>query len=436
MKSFREILCEIFMKSCKIIPNALLYCVTEDGELQYNVVSTSSIHSHVCVTGCGINKLESLKHILGTTDSPAREFSVSSAGRTLGKAVIADLALNRNGTVIAISIQSILERPIVGISWKSNLLPELYLEFAEILERNGAYAVFLPCVKSIEEADSVFASIDGILMTGGGDFSPTTFGQKQTPHGSQGWSNARDKSDLLMIRQALTQNIPLLGICRGMQGMNIAMGGSIIQDIPFYLGQKLLAGNLDPARISHVLSGTLPGATDSVPDKGYRRHFRSAPYFRSTYQEETDTYLYNCGCKEGHLRIAIDGLHHSRECGPGYHSLHKGHDNGAFVIDKSSKWLYPLLKQETMEFITSTHHQAVDPDHLGEGISIAAIASDGIIEAIEYTKNLFALGVQWHPERDALKFFHGFAVDQQLCNAPLRGLVDYARIYQKSKYDH
>ena len=82
-----------------------------------------------------------------------------------------------------------------------------------------------------------------------------------------------------------------------------------------------------------------------------------------------------------------------------------------------------------MEFITSTHHQAVDPDGLGEGITIAAMASDGIVEAIEYKRNLFALGVQWHPERDALHYFHGFPVDQQLCNAPLRALVDYARIY-------
>ena len=84
-----------------------------------------------------------------------------------------------------------------------------------------------------------------------------------------------------------------------------------------------------------------------------------------------------------------------------------------------------------MEFITSTHHQAVDPEGLGEGITVAARSSDGIVEAIEYKKNLFTLGVQWHPERDALHFFHGFPVDQKLCNAPLRALVEHARIYKQ-----
>ena len=51
------------------------------------------------------------------------------------------------------------------------------------------------------------------------------------------------------------------------------------------------------------------------------------------------------------------------------------------------------------------------------------------MEAVEYQDNLFALALQWHPERDALEDTRDVDVDQDLCNAPLRALVEYAGVY-------
>ena len=418
--------------SLPVIKDALLYTVTQDHILHYNVVCRANLSPKVILRGCEVTGLDDLRRIMGEPDAPEQVYRTETGSRTLGKAVTADLTLNPGGEVISINVTRIAHRPTVGISWKKADLDPLYPQFAETLERNGAYAVFLPYAGSDGEADSILDGIDGILMTGGGDFSPATFGKHQTPHGCQGWNNIRDKSDLAMTRRAVARDIPLLGICRGAQGLNIALGGTLIQDIPLHLGKKVRRGEIPSDRVTTVLSGQLSEDTEKVPDPGYRQFQRKLRKSLPTYDPETGTYLEGSGCEEGHFRVWVDNLRHSKEQeGPGYHPLCKGENNERFVIDPNSKWLYDIIGSVTMEFITSTHHQAVDPEGLGEGITVAAVASDGIVEAIEYRQNLFTLGVQWHPERDALHFFHGFPVDQQLCNAPLRALVNYARIYSE-----
>lgn len=413
-----------------LIPHALLYAVTDENILHYNVVCRANVSPKVIIRGCDVTGLDDLRRIMGIPDAPEPVYRTETGVRTLGKAVTADLTLNPGGEVTSITITRIADRPTVGISWKKTELDPLYPQFAETLERNGAYAVYLPCVENDVQADAVLDGIDGILMTGGGDFAPATFGQRQTPHGCQRWSIARDTNDLAMTRRAVERDIPLLGICRGAQGLNIAMGGRLIQDIPLYLGEKVRRGEISSDRVTTVLSGQLSENGEKVQDLGYMQHHRKLHKSLPTYDPETGTYAEGSGCEEGHFRVWVDGLRHNKELGgPGYHTLYRGENNETFVIDPHSKWLYDIIGSETMEFITSTHHQAVDPEGLGEGISVAAFASDGIVEAIEYRKNLFTLGVQWHPERDALHFFHGFPVDQQLCNAPLRALVDHARIH-------
>jgi hypothetical protein len=95
--------------------------------------------------------------------------------------------------------------------------------------------------------------------------------------------------------------------------------------------------------------------------------------------------------------------------------------------------------------VATAHHQAVNPDNLGDGLTIVATSSDGIVEAIEHQDSLFALAIQWHPERDALGDTRmtdtnsdgvkdtPIDVDQDLCNALLRALVEYADIYQDNQ---
>ena len=388
--------------------DAILYALAADGSLEYNVTYTADAGGAVIVdeTGAGVDTPEELRAVMGTADAPATVLGTSTEGRTLGQAVTADLTFNGAGEVTEVTITDIRERPVIGISWKKNDIGSDYQGFAEAFERNGALAVYLPQVTSAQGARDVLADLDGIFMTGGEDWNPSLYDEEQTPHGSSGWNDARDTSDLNLMQQAIELDVPLLAVCRGEQGLNVALGGGLIQDVPYYLGQKVQAGEIDESRVTGVLD-----------DTGY-----------NVWNSETGAYE-KSGCEDGeHYRVQIDGLIHSG--GTGYHELAAGESIG---IDPDSKWLYDIIGSTSIDQIATAHHQAVNPEKLGEGLTIVAYSSDGIVEAVEYQDNLFALALQWHPERDALEDTRDVDVDQDLSNAPLRALVEYAGIYMDSQ---
>lgn len=410
-----------------VIEDAILYTVNKDNELEFNVVYYGIVAGADITdeTGNGIDTIDALKETIGQADAPAIELTTNPGERTLGKAITANLTLDDQGNVTVIAITSVADRPIIGISWKKNSIGSDYKRFAEAFERNGAIAVYLPQVTDAKMAQDVLANLDGIFFTGGEDWNPSLYGQEQTAHGASGWNNARDTSDIHLMQQAVAMDIPLLAVCRGAQGFNIAMGGSLIQDVPYYLGQKVLDGTISADRVTSVLSGTLPGSEESEKDDGYTYYDSNYEKVGKTFSILTRKYMQGSGCEEGHLRVQVDGIVHSG--GTRYHKLDAGVDG--IGISSDSKWLYNILGADVVELIATAHHQSIDPDDLGEGLTVVAISSDGIIEAVERQDSLFALAVQWHPERDALSDTRGVDVDQNTCNPLLRELVKYAGIY-------
>ena len=388
------------------VEDAILYPSEESGSLDYNVVYTSKYDSEVKIldssnSGFDIDTVEDLKTVIGVADAPKVQLGTSTGLRTLEYAVTANLGFDEDGDIAQIEITDVNERPIVGISWKKDNIGSDYQGFAEAFERNGAYAVYLPQVHDADEAREVLSQIDGIFMTGGEDWNPSLYGEEPEPHGAVGWNNARDTSDIKLMQQAIEMDVPLLAVCRGEQGFNVAMGGSLIQDVPYYLGQKVSKGEIAENRIT------------VLEDEGY-------------YSGENYDIYYECA-PDAHLRVVVDGLVHSG--GTGYHELAGGAGNEGIAISKESKWLYDILGTDTLEWVATAHHQAVDPDDLGHGLTIVAMSSDGIVEAIEHQDSLFALALQWHPERDALEDTRDTDVDQNQCNALLGALVEYAGIY-------
>jgi len=82
-----------------------------------------------------------------------------------------------------------------------------------------------------EAPEHILARVDGIMLTGGGDVDPMLYGD--TPHATfQAAEADRDQFEMALTRAAIAANIPFLAICRGMQLLNVAMGGTLIQDIP------------------------------------------------------------------------------------------------------------------------------------------------------------------------------------------------------------
>lgn len=92
----------------------------------------------------------------------------------------------------------------------------------------GGMPVILPTVN--DDIDSLLNRLDGVIITGGGDIDPTRFGQDN--HAATDEIDAeRDAFELALVRATQERDMPLLGICRGLQLLNVAMGGSLVQDI-------------------------------------------------------------------------------------------------------------------------------------------------------------------------------------------------------------
>lgn len=130
-------------------------------------------------------------------------------------------------------------RPLIGIPAASLEPPSnpgaLYFQFSgnypAALAAVGAIPVVIPIGLPDEILADLFARLDGLLLAGGVDVAPAEYGE--TPHPNLGRVDAtRDTTELTLARWALAADLPILGICRGIQTLNVAAGGSLYQDVP------------------------------------------------------------------------------------------------------------------------------------------------------------------------------------------------------------
>jgi putative glutamine amidotransferase len=150
-------------------------------------------------------------------------------------------------------------RPVIGICttlerarwsyWDQEafLLPRSYID---AVQRAGGVALMLPPDEAVvREPDLMLDAIDGLMLAGGADIDPDAYGERPHPK-TAGTVPERDRFELALARGALERDIPFLGICRGMQLMNIVCGGSLIQDLPERFGHhehRRVPGSFDGA---------------------------------------------------------------------------------------------------------------------------------------------------------------------------------------------
>jgi gamma-glutamyl-gamma-aminobutyrate hydrolase PuuD len=104
-------------------------------------------------------------------------------------------------------------------------LPEMYLD---LIREAGATPVVLPVHQEFDPA--LMERLDGVVLTGGGDVDPSEYRRERSPL-THGIDPRRDRFELSLTRAAVARDLPLVAICRGAQVMNVALGGSLIQDI-------------------------------------------------------------------------------------------------------------------------------------------------------------------------------------------------------------
>ncbi len=129
-------------------------------------------------------------------------------------------------------------RPLIGIPAASLEPPPnpgaRYYQFSgnypAALAASGALPVVIPLDLPEEVMREIFERLDGLLLAGGVDIAPEEYGE--TPHPQLGRvDRLRDAAELTLARWALAADLPILGICRGIQSLNVAAGGTLYQDL-------------------------------------------------------------------------------------------------------------------------------------------------------------------------------------------------------------
>ena len=225
-------------------------------------------------------------------------------------------------------------KPVIGITGNyEDLTCKIGRGYYQSVVEAGGVPVVIPPVADRHVIINTLQRIDGLILSGGGDYNPLWAGEEPSPL-LHGINQERDNAELLTARLAYNRQIPILGICRGIQTLAMALGGRVAQDLSEVRGRE---------------------GTEVRDIKHSQDADRSEPTHSVTIEQ--NSILYSA-----------------------YESY----------LSPLTSHLSPLLH------VNSFHHQAVsDP---GAKFRVVATAPDGIIEAMESCEYKTILGVQWHPE--------------------------------------
>jgi len=152
-----------------------------------------------------------------------------------------------------------MDRPVIGMCtaleqarWSVWDQPALLLarSYVDAVQLAGGLVLMLPPdSRQIEEPEQVLDLIDGLVLTGGADIDPTFYGQAAHAE-TVGTVPERDQFEIALVNAAIERELPVLGICRGMQLINVARGGTLRQHLPEHFGHgehRRVVGSFDGA---------------------------------------------------------------------------------------------------------------------------------------------------------------------------------------------
>lgn len=187
------------------------------------------------------------------------------------------------------------KQPVIGLTSNYNDSNEMLAKaYYEQVIRAGATPLLIPPTTDRNVIVGVLDHIDGLLLTGGADVNPLWVGEEPSPH-LHSINARRDLSELLLTRLAANRQIPILGICRGIQVLAMALNGTVQQDIYEDYLPTGPAGSLGPSTIKHSQDAVQAEPTHTV-------------------RIERDSILFSLYHKE---RMAVNSLHHQAVKDPG-----------------------------------------------------------------------------------------------------------------------
>ena len=209
-------------------------------------------------------------------------------------------------------------KPLIGIPTRTIKDNETYPSFGirgtftRSIELAGGAPVLIPLQLSGESLRAIFARLDGLFLAGGVDVHPREFGENVEPYCGD-IDPARDAVELAVTRWALKENKPVFGICRGIQSLNVAAGGSLYQDIKTQM----------PATLEHPYQ-------------------KGNPYQHRAHDITIDADS-RLGRALGATRVAVNSLHHQalKQVAPGFRVIARAPDgiveaieatNGAYAV--------------------------------------------------------------------------------------------------------
>jgi putative glutamine amidotransferase len=135
-----------------------------------------------------------------------------------------------------IGLTTYLTRAQMGV-WdvRASFLPEVY--FKGITDAGGVAALLPPQPVDSGIGERMLDSLDGLVITGGNDVDPGVYGQEPHPRTDKP-TQERDAWEFALLRGALARKLPVLGICRGAQVLNVALGGTLHQHLPDVIGHS------------------------------------------------------------------------------------------------------------------------------------------------------------------------------------------------------
>jgi putative glutamine amidotransferase len=138
-----------------------------------------------------------------------------------------------------------MRRPVIGICtalerarwtvWENDafLLSRAYVDAVQAA--GGLAYMIPPDARTAEDPDAALDALDGLVLAGGADVDPAAYGAERH-RCTTGTRPERDAAEIPLARRALERDMPLLGICRGMQLLNVALGGTLVQHLPDDVG--------------------------------------------------------------------------------------------------------------------------------------------------------------------------------------------------------